>query len=481
VPDGWPVAGTTGYDALREVCGVFIDRSGAAHFPARTPFVDAATDGKREAATALLATELTRLVGLAPEVPKAREALADVATRLDVYRTYLPVGREHLDAALAATAASYPDAVAALAGDLTAPASELAQRFQQYTGAVMAKGVEDTAFYRWTRFVALNEVGGAPDRFGASPEEFHAAAMRRVRLWPHGMTALSTHDTKRSEDVRARLAVLAEVGPQWQAALSAWTAAAPLGDPDFADLMWQTVVGAWPIDDERLRAYFHKAAREAATHTTWTDPDPAFEHAIDAVVDAMYGPLRGSIDDFVGTIREAGWSNSLGQKLVQLTMPGVPDTYQGTELWDNSLVDPDNRRPVDFAARSALLERIDGGWLPPVDDSGAAKLLVTTAALRLRRDRPTLFLDYQPMVATGGHASHVLAFDRGGAVTAVTRLPIGLADDGGWRDDDVLAVHAGAWRDVMTGNRFHGASVPVRALFATLPVALLVADDGTTR
>jgi (1->4)-alpha-D-glucan 1-alpha-D-glucosylmutase len=478
MPGEWPVAGSTGYDALREVCGLFVDPAGAKHFPARTRFFDAALDGKREAAVELLATELNRLANLAPKHPKARAAIAAIAVHLDVYRTYLPAGRAFLDEAIEEAAATFPDAVTAVTPMISDPQTELAQRFQQYSGAVMAKGVEDTAYYRWTRFIALNEVGGAPDRFGVPPSEFHAVTMRRMREWPHGMTTLSTHDTKRSEDVRARLAVLSEIGPRWQAAVTEWSAAAPLDDPDLAALIWQTAVGAWPIEPERLHAYVEKAARESSTHTTWADPNEAFERAMHGVVDAMYGPLRSSLDEFVDDIVAPGRSNALGQKLVQLTMPGVPDTYQGTELWDNSLVDPDNRRRVDFAARAELLQRLDDGWVPGLDSSGGAKLLVTSRALRLRRDRPELFGDYLPLVADGPHAAHVFGFDRGGALTVVTRLPVELAESGGWNTADVVTVPDGQWRDVLTGALLDGPVLALPDVFESLPVALLVRDEG---
>ncbi|HKD98981.1 MAG TPA: malto-oligosyltrehalose synthase, partial [Micromonosporaceae bacterium] len=404
LPADWPVDGTTGYDALREVCGVFVDPAAEASFAVARGLGDIVYECKLAAATGLLATELTRLERLAPDVPGMRDALAQIAARLPVYRTYPDgTGREHLDAALAGTREKHPEAVDALTPLLTDPLSELGERFAQYTGAVMAKGVEDTAFYRFNRFVALNEVGGAPDRFGLSVDEFHDAAARRQRKWPAGMTTLSTHDTKRGEDVRARLAVLAEIPDEWHATVSRWAAAAPLDDADLASLLWQTVVGAWPIERERLHAYALKAAREAAASTAWDDPDEAFEERMRALVDSVYDDpaVRADIDAFVVRLTRPGWSNSLGQKLVQLTMPGVPDVYQGTELWENSLVDPDNRRPVDFEARSALLERLDTGWLPPVDPTGAVKLLVTSRALRLRRDRPELFNGYARVDASG--------------------------------------------------------------------------------
>ena len=517
LPPGWPVDGTTGYDALRYVCGLFVDGAGAEAFASSEPLRNVILAGKRSAATTLFQTEITRLLRLAPslaDLPDIRPALAEVAAQMPVYRTYLlesehssgDDGVGHLRSALAAAYPRFPDAIAALGTVLFDPHDDVAIRFQQLTGAVMAKGVEDTAYYRWNRFIALNEVGGAPDHFGVSVEEFHAAASDRQRYWPASMTTLSTHDTKRGEDVRARLAVLSEIGPAWQQAYVDWSVRHPLDDAEFTSLLWQTVVGVWPIERSRLHAYAEKAAREAATSTSWDAPNLAFEQALHRVIDAMYDDeaLRSSIDSFVARITPAGWSNALGQKIVQLTMPGVPDTYQGTELWDNSLVDPDNRRPVDFAERAHLLGTIDGGpvngssvngssddgssddgssddggAIPPIDPSGAAKLLVTSRALRLRRDRPDLFTTYRPRHATGPRAAHAVAFDRGGAITVATRLPVGLAAAGGWTDTDALPLPAGAWRDELTGGTFTGTA-PLRSLLAAYPVALLVRPDRST-
>lgn len=256
--------------------------------------------------------------------------------------------------------------------------------------------------------------------------------------------------------------------------------AAPVDDGDLAALLWQTVVGTWPIERERLCAYIQKAAREAHTLTSWSDPDIEAEQAIFAVIDAIYGSprLRTSVEAFVTEITGYGWSNALGQKLVQLAMPGVPDTYQGTELWDNSLVDPDNRRAVDFDVRMDLLERLDTGWLPPVDASGAAKLLVTSRTLRLRRDAPELFCGYRPVPAAGPGAPHVLAFDRGGAIAVATRLPVALAHRGGWSPDDQLPVPdlspGMSCRDAFTDRRFAGPVIEVGDLLDRYPVALLV-------
>ena len=472
----WPVAGTTGYDALAEVDGVLVDPAGEAAFTAldteltgvETSWPDLVHDCKLDVAGGMLRAEVRRLAALAGGGPDAEAAVAELLACFPVYRSYLPDGAEHLAAAVDAATARRPDlALGPLADRLADPADPLAVRFQQTSGAVMAKGVEDTAYYRWTRFVALNEVGGDPDRFGLPLAEFHQALAERAARHPDGMTTLSTHDTKRSADVRARLDVLAELPGEWAAAVRRWSAAAPPPDGALGHLLWQTVVGAWPIPADRLHAYLEKAMREARTRTSWSDPDEAFEAAMHAVADAALGPLRGSVEEFVARIEAPGRSNALTAALVQLTMPGVPDTYQGTELWDLSLVDPDNRRPVDYAARRELLARLDGGWQPPVAADGAAKLLVVSRALRLRR--AVTPVGYEPLLATGPAAEHAVAFSRGDVVTVGTRLPVRLARDGGWRDT-TLPLPAGTWTDVLTGRPASGS---VAALLDTYPVALL--------
>jgi (1->4)-alpha-D-glucan 1-alpha-D-glucosylmutase len=480
----WPIEGTTGYEALREVCGLFVDPAGEPAFTAldteltgvKTEYADLLFACKRDVATGMMRSELSRLGRLAEGIPDAEEALADLAACFGVYRSYLPdYGSEHLDEALAAARRRSPGRdFGPLGARLRDAGDELAIRFQQFTGAVMAKGVEDTAFYRWTRFVALNEVGGDPSRFGVAPGEFHAAAAIRQRRWPATMTTLSTHDTKRGEDVRARLAVLSELPSEWAAAVRRLTAAAPLPDGSVAHLLWQTAVGAWPIERDRLHAYLEKAAREARTATGWDEPDSAFEDAMHAVADRCYDDpvVAAEVARFAARITPYGWSNSLGQKLLQLAGPGIPDVYQGTELWDNSLVDPDNRRDVDFGARHALLAGLGSGELPGTDESGTVKLLVTTRALRLRRDRPELFTGYTPLAADGPAAAHAVAFDRGGAIAVATRLPVALEAAGGWRGT-TLALPDGSWTDVLTGRGFPGGPAILGDLLGRYPVALL--------
>ncbi|MEV6846092.1 malto-oligosyltrehalose synthase [Actinoplanes sp. NPDC051411] len=487
-PPPWPVDGTTGYDALAEVCGVFIDPSTERFFDTldhhltgrEVSWQDLVHQTKHTLATTQLAAELTRMAHLVPEIEAAPKALAELAACFPVYRSYLPFGARHLARARSEAGRRRPELIPVLdqlTSRLRRPADELTQRFQQYTGAVMAKGVEDTAFYRWTRFTARNEVGCDPCEFGVTPDNFHEAMESRQRLRPHSMTALSTHDTKRSEDVRARLAVLAEVPGDWTEVVRRWVRVAPLPDPALAHLIWQAAVGAWPISRPRLQAYAVKAARESGAGTNWLHPDERFEGRLTEMVDHIYDDpaLHREVGDFAASVTAPGWSNALGQKLVQLTMPGVPDVYQGTELWDHSLVDPDNRRPVDFSLRRALLARIDDGWLPPVDDSGAAKLLVTSRTMRLRRQRPELFSSYRPVFAEGRVGEHVLAFDRGGVVAVATRLPVGLSRHGGW-GDTTLSLDGHSWTEVFTNTSYGGNRLAVAELLHAYPVALLVKE-----
>lgn len=484
LPADWPVDGTTGYDALAEAGGVLVDA-------AAEPALDALyrelvgderscdehiAIGKREIITSILRAEVNRLVRLTPDVERADEALSELAVAFAVYRSYVPGGMADLDAAVERVRRERPDLAAPLdllLPRLRDPADELAVRFQQTSGATMAKGVEDTAFYRYSRFVALNEVGGDPSQFGLGLTAFHDAQQRRVETAPRAMTTLSTHDTKRGEDVRARLAVLSEFPDEWATLVRGLMRDAPVPDASFAYLLWQTFAGVGFIARERMHAYAEKAMREAAQSTTWTAPDEAFEAAVHAAVDAGYDDpaVTDPLAAFVATVEPHGRINALSQKLIQLTMPGVPDVYQGTELWEDSLVDPDNRRGVDFDARQALLDRLDTeAGPPPVDAFGAAKLWVVSRALRLRRDRPALFDGYAPLHAAGAAAEHVIAYDRGGAITVATRLPATLERTGGWHDT-TLDVGATV-TDVLTGREWSG-EVAVAELLADLPVALL--------
>jgi (1->4)-alpha-D-glucan 1-alpha-D-glucosylmutase len=509
LPPSWSVDGTSGYEALREICGVFVDPDGAGlltqlaaeHTGRRENAHAAEHAARREVTDTILAAEVRRIAALVP-VPAAtpstdaepgpagdlvRAAVAELLCGFPVYRSYLPEGRSALDTAVSVAKAHRPDLAAVFdaiyAAMLAEPEGALATRVQQTSGMVMAKGVEDTAFYRYNRFVALNEVGGDPDRFGVSPAEFHVRCADRVASWPSTMTTLSTHDTKRSEDVRARLAVLAEIPNEWARCLRRWSRAHPLPDRSLELLAWQNLVGAWPISAERLAAYLGKAAKEAKLVTSHVDANAEADAAIAAwpaqvLADA---DVVAQIEEFVARIDAPGRCNSLGQKLLQIAGPGVPDVYQGTECYEYSLVDPDNRRPVDWTLRRTLLERIDDGWLPEfggaqVDPDGAAKLLVTAQALLLRRQRPELFAGYRPVPAEGPAAAHCLAFARSPQLVAVaTRLPVGLAAGGGWADTVLpLPDAAPEWTDVLTGTPVDGSAPRLDRLLTRYPVALLV-------
>ncbi len=483
LPKTWPVAGTTGYDAMREVNGVFIDHDHEPDFTAlyqrltgdRGTIADHVAAGKRLVVETLLPAEVRRMAALAPEITHAGAALAEVAIAFEVYRSYLPEGVADLDHALATAAKRRPELAGIL--DQLSPrlhdhGDDLALRMQQLSSAAMAKGVEDTAYYRYSRFIALNEVGGDPGKFGIPPEDFHALQASRLRRQADSMTGLSTHDTKRGEDVRARLAVLSEIPQTWAEFAELFLGMTAIPNRMFGYFLAQTLVGVGPIASVRMHAYAEKAMREASDGTTWTAPEPSYEAAIHAAVDAAYEnpQLRTAWDKINGLMTPPGWSNSLGQKLVQLTMPGVPDVYQGTELWEDSLVDPDNRRPVDFASRVRLLQSLGDGP-PQIDETGVAKLWLTRQALRLRRRHPDWFSGgYQPIMASGPASDHLLGFDRGGAISFATRLPIGLGAAGGWQDTTVEIP--GDYVDVLSGQRWSTAAT-VADLLTTYPVALL--------
>ncbi|MCR6486032.1 malto-oligosyltrehalose synthase [Amycolatopsis sp. OK19-0408] len=490
LPQSWRVDGTTGYDALREIAGVFVDPAGEPGFTelanelgVKTGYHRVEAEARRLVTDKILVAEVRRIAALLRDVDaeQARQAVAETMIAFPVYRSYLPEGAANWATAIAGVKTARPDlesALDALDAQVRAePGGELATRIQQTSGMVVAKGTEDTTFYRYTRFAALNEVGGNPDRFGLDVEEFHRLAAGREAGHPAAMTTLTTHDTKRSEDTRARMAVLAELPGEFADAVRRWSARRGIGEPSLNLLAWQTLVATWPIEPPRLRDYLDKAAKEGKLRTSWTDHDEAFEADVAAWPEDVLGDaeLAADVEAFVARIAGPGYANSLGQKLVQLTAPGVPDVYQGTELWDFSLVDPDNRRPVDYGTRRELLKRIADGEQPGIDATGAAKLLVVHKALRLRQDHPGLFRGYRPLRAEGVAAEHVLAYTRGADLAvAVTRLPVGLEAAGGWRDT-VLPLPDGVWTDVLTGRE---ATADVATLFERYPVALLVRGDA---
>jgi (1->4)-alpha-D-glucan 1-alpha-D-glucosylmutase len=532
LPGDWPVDGTTGYDFLNRAGGLFVDPTGEKPLSdLYTELTGQSTDWpalvreqKLYVLRELLASDVNRLAEVFLLVCERhrryrdftrfelRQAISEAAACFPVYRTYVQAAAgtaseiaetdaRFIEEAVAAARANRPD----LPGDLFdffrdllllrvprqagGPEEELVMRFQQLTGPVMAKGVEDTAFYNFHRLVSLNEVGGDPGRFGVSLEDFHRENAAARERWPRTMTAVSTHDTKRSDDVRLRIHLLSEIPERWSAAVRRWfehnrrhrTGDSP--DPNTEYLLYQTLVGAWPLDTARAVAYMEKAAREAKAFTAWTRIDAAWEEALRNFVEAVLADsdFTCDLDAFVAPLVGPGRISSLAQTLIRCTATGVPDTYQGSELWDLSLVDPDNRRPVDYELRRRLLADLEAGLASKEVlarmDEGLPKLWVLHRALGLRRRRPEVFAegDYLPLAARGERAAHAVAFARGGrAVTVAPRLVIGLGGGlkGDWKDT-VLDLPPGAWTNELTGETVDGGEVRLAALLDRFPVALL--------
>jgi (1->4)-alpha-D-glucan 1-alpha-D-glucosylmutase len=499
LPASWPVAGTTGYDALRHVDGLFADPEGSeellGHYrlfaiPRGDRGGHWASTVRRaayEVVTHELATEVDRLTRVASRLcaaspdPALRDhapwalhtALRELLVRLEVYRPYTS-----LDAAAVVTEAAAAEArgvftvpeeahavtvvrdlVLGRAGDGPGLA-EFRARFAQTASALRAKSVEDTAFYRYVPLLSANEVGGDPGTPALSPEDFHTYCARVQRDWPATGTALSTHDTKRSADVRAAISVLTQCADRWADVLAEVTRApcdAP--DPQVAWAAWQTLFGLGQADEGRLKGALLKHVREAGLHTSWTEQDPSYEEAVSAfVAEGPCGAPGRLVTDLRQELAPHIRANVLGAALVHLTMPGVPDVYQGTEGEYRALVDPDNRRP--FAPQ----------------DAASAKADLTTAALRLRRRHPEVFGaagTYAPLAAEGPAAAHCVAFVRSGRVlTAVTRLSLRLAEAGGWQDTS-LTLPPGRWADALVPERRFEGHTRVADLFTPLPVALL--------
>ena len=524
----WPIDGTVGYEFLNLVLGQFVDPADeAVHtalydevMEARQDYRAMVDDAKREVVRGLVVAEHRRLAtllaraadDLGVDVPSDAlgAAIEEVLVAHPVYRTYVrPVDGMVADvdaAVIATTMAGARQAVGADAEQSGAlgliedvwrlrrrsqAGDEFVMRLQQVTGPVRAKGIEDTTFYRYLRFSALNEVGGDPLRFGRSLGEWHDANLRRNADWSATMLTTSTHDTKRSEDVRARLAAASQFPDEWAAAFARFRAAtrpfvaANGPSPNHEYLAFQTAVGAWPISAKRLTTYLRKAAREEKTSTSWLDPDETYEKALAAYGRAVTDDpaIVAVIEDFVDVVGRPGRVVSLAQTLLKLTSPGVPDLYQGTEVWDLSLVDPDNRRPVDFSRLSDLLgdvaavERADGVDVDRIlagGDVGLPKLWVTARTLRARRDHPQAFMPgapYRPLLADGARADDVIAYlreDR--AVTVVPRR----VRERDWGDTMLRLPHA-AWYDVLSGQRHDGGATPMAELLGRFPVALLIA------
>ncbi|MFD4477706.1 malto-oligosyltrehalose synthase [Streptomyces sp. NPDC058471] len=518
LPAAWPVAGTTGYDALRHLDGLFTDPAGAGELLGQyrrftAPAVDRGGDWgatvRRAAYKVLtheLAAETDRLTreatalcaadpALRDHAPWAlRTALLELLVRLPVYRPYVSGGAEP---ASVLTVGAAEEAKAAFAVREEAEAVDVVRdlvlgrlgsgpavdgfraRFAQTSSALRAKAVEDTAFYRHAPLLSAAEVGGSPERPAVTPEAFHAYCARVQRDWPYAGTVLSTHDTKRSADVRAGIAVLTQCPEKWadllvdvteQTARAGGTSAP---DPQLAWAAWQTAVGFGFPYDERLQQALLKHVREAGLHTSWTEPNEAYEKAVTAFVEAgPCGPPLYTVAEFASGLRPHVRASVLGATLLQLTMPGVPDLYQGTEGEYRALVDPDNRRPVRFQPHVLeYLEQHRDRW-----DLSEEKLAVTATALRLRRRRPELFggaATYEPLAARGPGAAHCVAFARSGEViAAATRLSLRLAEAGGWRSTE-LELPEGRWADLLTRGREFMGHARVEELFGELPVVLL--------
>ena len=527
LPADWPIDGTTGYDFLNLVTGLYHDPRGeqpmtelyAELTGAQRSFDDVAREAKRIVVGELLAAEVNRLTEYLAAVvhghrrqrdysrSQLRAALRELLVAFPVYRTFVraeagAVSEADVRFVTQACAIAQgqrpdlpPDLIEFIADVLLLRVrgvreTEFVMRFQQLTGPVMAKGVEDTAFYRYLRLVSANEVGGDPGRFSVSVDEFHAANEAAERHWPGRMLASTTHDTKRSEDVRARIALLSEMPERWRAEVLAWRDAAavhraPVVDANTEYLIYQTLVGAWPISAERLWAYAEKAAREQKLHTSWTDPNEAYEAALRSFVEGIGGDEEFSarVGAFVDSLAPAWQVSALAQTLLRLTSVGAPDIYQGTEIWDLSLVDPDNRRAVDFDLRRTLLERARTASateaLASLDD-GMAKIWLISRVLGLRARRPELFASeagYRTVAAQGERGANVVAFERGGAaIVLAPRLVTHLGWPADWRDT-AIELPAGRWHDELADVDTDGGTAALAQLLAAFPMALLVRAD----
>lgn len=520
LPSDWACAGTTGYDALARVTGLFTDADGAtsltdtyAAFTAeRRPLTDIIDQAKTDVVQGVLEAEIGRLVRLLGWlVPSAQEAslrrvVAALLVAMDRYRIYVPrletatvdaTELMHACAERAASALAEDDqgllaAVVALAlgeptsdirPDQEAAIADFVTRFQQTCGPVMAKGIEDTASYRFQRLVAANEVGGKAGRIGLSAKEFHEYCGERQRTWPVTLTGLSTHDTKRSEDARARGLAMSAHADAWREWVTLATELAsphrsPLVDASTEYRLWQEFVSVWPISGSRATAYAQKAVKEAKQHTTWTSPDAAYEQAVETLALGLVTDpaVAAHVETWLTEIAATERVIVLGQKLVQLTMPGVADTYQGCEVLDRSLVDPDNRRPVDYELRSQSLTRLDDGAAPV--DLSAEKLLVTSTALRLRRDHPEWFVGsgatYLPLPCPDESAvAFARGDDRGPGVVVVAARPAGSSSVADSPNAAVVDLPTGPWIDLLGTATHAGGPTQLADLLATRPVALL--------
>jgi (1->4)-alpha-D-glucan 1-alpha-D-glucosylmutase len=521
--ENWPIDGTSGYDFLNMCNGLLVNPEGLREFNAiyreftrrADPWDLMVHEKKLNVEQEALGSDVNRLASLFVEIcegnrdrrdytrAEIRRAIREVAASFSIYRTYVVAERNEcadgdraeIEQAVERARTYRQDIDAGLYDFIRdvlslrqrgALESEFVLRFQQFTSPVMAKGVEDTAFYCFNRMVGLNEVGAAPAGDGVSIEQFHEYCLRMHGTHPLSMTTLATHDTKRCDDVRARLAALTEIPLRWKGALQRWSKmnagfkTRELPDRNTEYFLYQTLIGAWPITEDRMQAYMLKAAREAKEQTSWTQQTKEFEDALAGFITQI---LRSrtfvtDLETMVARVDRAGHSNSLAQTLLRYTAPGVPDTYQGGELWDFRLVDPDNRTPVDYGLRQSMLKELKAGMsvseIMRWEGAGMPKLWLAHKALTLRRDRPEWFgadAAYEPMAANGAKAAHALAYMRAGCViTVAPRWRIKLGDS--WAGT-TLTLPEGRWKNELTGEVI-GGRMRVQALLRAFPVALLV-------
>ena len=519
LPEDWPIDGTVGYEFLSKVNRLWMDENKVE--PLTAAYADFTghpvnysallREQKLAIIQAHFVADLERLSTLAVNIAQRRwkthdlsrsqlrEAIVQLVVALPVYRTYLTPDSRPVSAAddkviseAVAMARMHSPAVepaifdfldALLTNEFDGPQeAEFIARWQQLAPAVMAKGAEDTTFYCYDRLVSCNEVGSNPSQIGMAPSQFHQFCSHLQGRWPHNLLATSTHDTKRSEDVRARINVLTEIPERWAAALHRWSAmnlpAWKGREPDrHAEyLLYQTLIGAWPIGFDRTWEYLLKACREAKIRTSWHEPNTPYEDGLKEFTATILEneEFVNDLVAFVEPLITPGRINSLAQTLIKLTAPGIPDFYQGTELWDLSLVDPDNRRPVDFDVRREFLNRgenVNGSFREDDWNSGFAKLWMIHRTLKVRRSHAADFEGtHQPLSARGSRLSHLIMYQRGGnVIVAVPRFSLTL--DGDWLDTTVT-LPDGTWRNLFTTAELTGEIEP-RALFGDFPVALL--------
>ncbi len=523
--EDWAIDGTTGYEYLNQVSGLFVDSANEEAFNKiyteftgeTTNYTAAARDKKHRVLRDLLGSDVNRLMTLFTDICECHRewrdftqhdvirAIRELVACFPVYRTYVVPERNeitkederYVTEAVAAAKASRPELDGELFDFLAdvlllrvrgALESEFVMRFQQFTSPVMAKGVEDTVFYNFNRLISLNEVGGDPGRFGVCLQQYHAFCCATQQSHPRTMLASSTHDTKRSEDVRARISLLSEIPARWKEAVQRWSSTNwkykknnwPTRNTEW--FLYQTMIGAWPIDTDRLLPYMEKAIREAKQETTWLTPNTEYEDAVKFFIEGIYKDAEFQQDfrQFVNALIEPGRITSLSQALLKLTSPGIPDLYQGTELWDLSLVDPDNRRAVDYELRRKLLgelPRLSASEVLRRSDEGLPKLWTIHHALSVRREKPEAFGDegvYTPLRATGSRADHLVAYLRGSSV-AVFAPRLVLRLNGEWGDTQIRLPEK-SWANRFTGKTFEGGNVAAADLFRDFPVALLAAQ-----